>query len=378
MVLLCLRRRSKAKYIFMLVTTLFLFHITEKLYKHNDVQPKNSEPSEYVRTLYIRHDVKTTSATTLPPTYKVLPFREFRYPLDINFTELINNISSKGYTDIAPINVYPFTFAEPTERICGSVDQIFLLLMIKSAPGNFDQRQAVRETWANKSHFENYNIRHTFLLARTMNKSIQERLSLEKKMNHDILEFSYIDGYYNNTFKSTGGINWCVKHCPQTKFVMLLDDDMYLATDFLLDYLHGLPQDLSHSLFAGRMWHDAPQRGPEQKWYMSFKDYPFDRYPPFLSAGATIMSMDIVKKLQIGIQYTKKFKFDDVFLAIVAYKLGIKPVHHPGIRILKRVPHKDKSFQTILASHEYGNPKDLKAAWLTHLQLNKTDGMLKP
>ncbi|XP_033731607.1 beta-1,3-galactosyltransferase brn-like [Pecten maximus] len=304
-----------------------------------------------------------TSEETSPP--KILPFSKFRYPLDIDFRKLVDGVLKTGTTDIKPINVYPYSFSEPMDNLCDSTSDIILLFMIKSAPGNFDQRQVIRETWTNNTYFQKDVIRHAFLLARTMNETVNNRLLLEKRLNHDIVEMSYVDDYYNNTYKTIGGINWCVKYCPTAKFVMLVDDDMYVATDFLLDYLHGLPQNMSDSLFVGRVWNDVPQRGPTQKWFMPIEDYPYKMYPPFLSAGAIIMSMDFVKRLQIAIQYTKKFKFDDVFLAIVAYKLGVKPIHHQDIHI-HPVSYRDKKFITTLASHGYGHPDELKIAWYFH------------
>ncbi|OWF43467.1 beta-1,3-galactosyltransferase brn-like [Mizuhopecten yessoensis] len=297
-----------------------------------------------------------------------IPFHMFHYPLDINLREVIINISKTGKTSVKPINVYPYTYVKRKENICESKEEITLLFMIKSAPGNFDQRQAIRETWANRKYFKQDIIRHAFLLALTTNASINDRLSLEEETHNDILQMTYVDNYYRNTYKTIGGINWCVKYCPKAKFVMMVDDDFYVATDFLLEYLHGLPSSTVRSLFAGYVFDDIPQRGPTQKWYMPYEVYPFDKYPPFISAGAVILSMEFVKKLQIAIPFTKHFKFDDVFLAIIVYKLDVKPINLSGIHIIKRIPFEDEQFNTTIASHFYANPNDMRTAWFYHLK----------
>ncbi|XP_060085425.1 beta-1,3-galactosyltransferase brn-like [Ylistrum balloti] len=309
----------------------------------------------------LRHH-KCINSLKVYPMQKALPDRMIGYPLNIDFTKLVEDVNEKGYKMFKPINIYPYSYLKPIPNICGSSNEIFLLFMIKSAPRNFDQRKAIRETWTNTMYVRKHIIRHVFLLAKTSNYDVNNRLSIEKEMHQDILEMTYVDNYYNNTYKTIGGINWCVKYCSKAKFVMLVDDDFYIATDYLLAYLHGLPQNMYSSLYAGHVWNTYPQRCLHQKWYMSFEDYPFDRYPPFLSAGAIIMSMDVVKRLQIGIQYTKMFKFDDVFIAIVAYKLNIKPVHHPGVRVGEAVLYHE-DFTTVLASHGYRNANDLRAAW---------------
>ncbi|XP_060070155.1 beta-1,3-galactosyltransferase brn-like [Ylistrum balloti] len=298
--------------------------------------------------------------------YNALPFRMFSHPLDINFTEFVETTKPRR-RNFEPINVYPYSYLQPVANICKSTKGIFLLFMIKSAPGNFDQRQVIRKTWTNQVYFEEDTIRHVFLLARSMNKTINHHLSLEKLVYGDIVEMTYVDDYYNNTYKTMGGINWCVRYCSKSKFVMLVDDDFYVATDYLLNYLHGLPQNKSRSLFAGHVsTQDRPQRCRFQKWYISISDYPFTRYPPFINAGAIIMSMDFVKRLQIAMQYTKVFKFDDVFLAIVAYKLNVKPINIKEIN-LDPVYFQGKMFNTLLASHGYGDPIRLWKAWYRHL-----------
>ncbi|XP_069131383.1 beta-1,3-galactosyltransferase brn-like [Argopecten irradians] len=335
------------------------------------VEVRETTPQMKIDLSKVQKDIsqRTVKIRETPPM-KILPFSQFRYPLNVDLPKLVNDVIENGITNVKPINVYPFSFLEPMEDICDfSTQKIFLLFMIKSAPGNFARRKSIRETWVNNVYFKADVIRHAFLLARTLNETIKERITQEKQQHRDIIEMSFVDNYYNNTLKTIGGINWCVSHCSASEFVMLVDDDIFVATDNLLSYLHGLPKDIIRSLFAGRMWNDVPQRGLQQKWYMSVADYPYNKYPPFLSAGATIMSMEFVKRLQVGIKFTKKFKFDDVFLAIVVHKLGVKPIHHPEIHIHHPVSYTDTKFKTVLASHGYGDPKEMRAAWISHLRI---------
>ncbi|XP_069128505.1 beta-1,3-galactosyltransferase brn-like [Argopecten irradians] len=294
-----------------------------------------------------------------------LPFRVFHYPLDIDFQKLEED-AKYGKANIRPINVFPYSYKSPLRDICDSTENIFLLFMIKSAPGNVDRRKVIRETWANKTYFSNYGIRNVFLLAETSNETIYDSVSQEKQIYHDIIEMNFVDDYYRSADKVTGGINWSVQYCPTAKFVSFVDDDFYVATDLVLEYLEGLPQDIYRSLFVGRLGHREPQRCQDDKWFMSIKDYKFDLYPPFVSGGAVLMSMEFVKRLHIAIPYTKPFKFDDVFLAIVVYKLGVSPIHHPEIHITP-VSYKDvDKFQTVLMSHGYGDPNELRTAWYFH------------
>ncbi|XP_033754921.1 beta-1,3-galactosyltransferase brn-like [Pecten maximus] len=308
-----------------------------------------------------------------PVVVKELPFQKFQYPLEINMKELVKNITKNGASDIAPLNVYPYSYLISSESLCKPIEKVFLLFIIKSAAENFDQRQAIRETWAKQAYFQKDVIRHAFLLARSRNKTTNDLIFMENWMHKDIVKMSFIDGYFNNTYKTTGGINWSVKYCPTSRFVMLVDDDVYVSTYNLLEYLHTVPENISDSFFAGAISSDVPQRGIHQKWYMPVKEYPFKRYPPFLSAGSVIMTMDYVKRLQIAMQFTKSFKFDDVFLGIVAYKLGVKPIHVPRIKMIKFISYRNHTFKIILAAHGYGTPNELRTAWYHNLRTKLTN-----
>jgi len=80
----------------------------------------------------------------------------------------------------------------------------------------------------------------------------------------------------------------------------------------LVEYLKekAYPPDL----YAGRVWSDArPFRDPNHPHYMSFEFYPYRRLPPFIAAGATLISATVAKSLNIVGQFTKYLPFDDVF-----------------------------------------------------------------
>ena len=80
----------------------------------------------------------------------------------------------------------------------------------------------------------------------------------------------------------------------------------------LLQYLEELkyPKDL----YAGRLWDSSrPGREVDHAQYMSYKLYPYRRLPPFIAAGASLISVEMIEKLTIIAQFTKYLPFDDVF-----------------------------------------------------------------
>lgn len=76
------------------------------------------------------------------------------------------------------------------EHVCDQ--QTFLLMMVCSAPGNFDARIAIRKTWGKKAIVHGQKVSTYFLIGETSNSSLQVKtvfifiLMLE-------LKFKYLD-----------------------------------------------------------------------------------------------------------------------------------------------------------------------------------------
>lgn len=70
-----------------------------------------------------------------------------------------------------------------------------------------------------------------------------------------------------------------------------------------------------------------PLRSVLSKWYISRDEYAFNKYPPFVTGGWVLMSFKTIKYLYYTTYFTRSFKFDDVYLGILAYKLQLNALH---------------------------------------------------
>ncbi len=50
------------------------------------------------------------------------------------------------------------------------------------------------------------------------------------------------------------------------------------------------------------------------RWYISINDYPYDPYPPYVTAGCFLMTRSIARL----------FRFDDIYMGLLAYSMSIK------------------------------------------------------
>ncbi|XP_069140381.1 beta-1,3-galactosyltransferase 5-like [Argopecten irradians] len=287
------------------------------------------------------------------------------YPLNVNMRELVNVYKGSGYVAPLKVNEYPFRFIRSPTKVCEKGQKVFLLFLIKSALRHFDRRQVIRQTWANPEVCKKFGIRRLFLtgIMRGQNR-YHEFLRNEIVYYEDTLQIDFFDMYYNNTWKTRGGIQWAANECRQAEYVMVIDDDFYVATDLLVQLLR--TSGRSRDFYMG--WinrNPVPVRNMRNKWFISKRDFPYPAYPDFISAGAIVMSMDFVVDVHIASQYTKHFTFDDVFVGIVAYKLKVRPINCNLFSMFKVWFTADRFWKTIV-SHEY-TAKELLQAWKCHI-----------
>ncbi|TGZ50913.1 Hexosyltransferase [Temnothorax longispinosus] len=122
-----------------------------------------------------------------------------------------------------------------------------------------------------------------------------------------------------------------------------------------------LPDDIR--LFAGFVFmRSAPHRHKFSKWYVTLKEYPYHLWPPYVTAGAYILSKEALLDLYYTSFYTKHFRFDDIFLGLVAKKADIVPFHCEEFHFYKKAYTK-YSYKYVITSHGYEDPNELLQIW---------------
>lgn len=105
-------------------------------------------------------------------------------------------------------------------------DPVFLLLVIKSSPSNYERRELVRRTWGRERQILGVQLRRLFLVG-TDSKPLEARkvnrlLAMEAQTHGDILQWDFYDTFFNLTLKQVawgwgggrGGAGWGVGGVP--------------------------------------------------------------------------------------------------------------------------------------------------------------------
>ncbi|XP_068441541.1 N-acetyllactosaminide beta-1,3-N-acetylglucosaminyltransferase 2 [Clinocottus analis] len=225
----------------------------------------------------------------------------------------------------------PVLLNQPNKCISGQGkqdNQTFLLFTIKSTPGNFEQRQVVRETWGQEGvYLSGLRVRTVFLLGSSSleDPDLSALLSFEAKHFGDLLQWDFHESLLNLTLKMNMFLQWTVRYCPAASFVFSGDDDVFVNTPTLLGYLQSLELPKASQLYVGQVISEAsPLRDPKNKYYipLSFYDGP---YPGYAGGGGFIISGALLPRLYAASRVIPFFPIDDVYVGMCIKALGVTP-----------------------------------------------------
>nr|XP_019943765.1 PREDICTED: N-acetyllactosaminide beta-1,3-N-acetylglucosaminyltransferase 2-like [Paralichthys olivaceus] len=247
-------------------------------------------------------------------------------------------------------------------------NQTFLLFAIKSTPGNFEQRQAVRETWGKERVYQGgLRVRTVFLLGTYPLDAIDlsPMLSFEAKYFGDVLQWDFQESFLNLTLKGNMFLQWTLKVCPSVSFVFNGDDDVFVNTPALLSYLQSLQASQASHLYVGHTISTAyPHRDTDNKYYipLSFFDGP---YPAYAGGGGFIISGVLLQPLYSVSHVIPFFPIDDVYTGMCAKALGVSPEAHASFRTFD-VREQDRGnlcvHKDIILIHQR-SPVQIKKLW---------------
>ena len=266
--------------------------------------------------------------------------------------------------------------------------------------GNSARRSAIRRTWGQERRFSDVEVRVVFLLGSSLSQaSLQAEVEEEVVQFGDIVQGSFTDSYYNNSIKTAMGLRWAVESCPRSRFYMFVDDDYYVSTRNVLAFLRNpvnyprylqedvisfdpeqhqqqqavrgrhLAQLVDFDLPADvRLWsgyvfpRSRPHRHAWSKWFVSLAEYPYNFWPPYVTAGCYVLSRAALVDMYYTSYYTQMFRFDDIWLGLVGGKAELEPLHSDQFHFQPPAYTVNK-YKYVVASHGWGEPAELERVW---------------
>ncbi|XP_029004070.1 N-acetyllactosaminide beta-1,3-N-acetylglucosaminyltransferase 3-like [Betta splendens] len=223
---------------------------------------------------------------------------------------------------------------------CGGASQsaeVFLLLVIKSSPVNYDRREVLRKTWAEEREQNGVWIRRLFISGTMDSGKEKERLNklleLEHREHNDILQWDFSDTFYNLTLKQILFLEWMERNCPKARFLLNGDDDVFANTDNMVQYLQALEDnDGSKHLFTGQLNVGMVPVRSWSKYFVPVQVHEADKFLPYCSGGGFLLSGYTAMVIYNISQSITLFPIDDAYMGMCLSKAGLEPSNHVGVR----------------------------------------------
>ncbi|KAM7043750.1 UDP-GalNAc:beta-1,3-N-acetylgalactosaminyltransferase 1 isoform 1-T2 [Acridotheres tristis] len=229
----------------------------------------------------------------------------------------LDNVNLLYFYDYEPAFRHrrPFTLRE--RHGCAQL-QPFLVILVASSPGDVKGRQAIRITWGSRDSWWGQHVLTLFLLGRDpRGEDGAAALSVEDEsiLYGDIIRQDFADTYDNLTLKTIMAFQWLSEFCPNARFFMKTDVDVFINTPNLVKLL--LRLNSSENVFTGYPLIDnLAYRGFDRKRFISYEEYPFRLYPPYCSGLGYILDGKLALRTYELMGHVKPLKFEDVYVGI--------------------------------------------------------------
>jgi len=158
----------------------------------------------------------------------------------------------------------------------------------------FARRQMSRETWGKDAREKNVQVIFAIGLPLPSDPDTQLELIQEQAEYGDMVQFQFIDDYYNLTLKAIAITNWLHQHCSMMKFIVKMDDDLFVNMDRLLEMLPKFNSGITGHIYSGDI---PPDRDPTSRYYIPISVFPDSVYPRSVSGLFYVMSSDVLEPM---------------------------------------------------------------------------------
>ncbi|XP_078114901.1 UDP-GlcNAc:betaGal beta-1,3-N-acetylglucosaminyltransferase 7 [Sander vitreus] len=263
---------------------------------------------------------------------------------------------------------FPMLLNHP-EKCTGDV---YLLMVIKSVATQHDRREVIRKTWGKEQVVDGKRIKTLFLIGKPSN--VAERANHQKLVEYedyiyrDILQWDFLDSFFNLTLKETHFLKWFHTYCPSVRYVFKGDDDVFVSVENIFEFLES--NGNAKNLFVGDVIFKAkPIRKKENKYYIPLALYDKAHYPPYAGGGGFLMDGNLARRLHWVADTLELYPIDDVFLGMCLEVLQVTPIKHNAFKTFGLVKNKSSKlnrepcfFKSMIVVHKL-LPSDLMHMW---------------
>jgi Galactosyltransferase len=232
------------------------------------------------------------------------------------------------------VNPYRYHVRLSPRDVCRN--DTWLIVIVHSHPTYHDRRMAIRQTWGDAIRSGNWppggvdsrksssccrRMQLVFTVGMDRNEAVNRVVEDEFQLHDDIVMGDFIDDYRNMTLKSLLDLKFVAERCPRAEYLLKSDDDMIINLPYLADVL--VDKRLRRSVMGPLNPSSRVYRAG--KWKVTPEEFPFDRYPPYESGSAYVITCDVIGELFDAAEYVPSIFIDDVYITgILGRIIGIQ------------------------------------------------------
>jgi len=123
--------------------------------------------------------------------------------------------------------------------VCDDIhENVLVTILVISAPDHFKQREAIRNSWGKTK--DNKEVVFSFLVGLSDNTTLDKDVADESTKNGDVIVNNINDSYQNLSLKTISAFVWFKQFCSKSRFLLKVDDDMFVQINRLLELIREL------------------------------------------------------------------------------------------------------------------------------------------
>ncbi|CAF2161312.1 BnaA07g09340D [Brassica napus] len=279
--------------------------------------------------------------------------------LSILASGLPTSEESEHVVDLEALKAPPLSPLRPLDLVIG----------VFSTANNFKRRMAVRRTWMQYDDVRSGRVAVRFFVGLHKSPIVNLELWNEARTYGDVQLMPFVD-YYSLISWKTLAICIFGTEVDSAKFVMKTDDDAFVRVDEVLLSLSLINN--TRGLVYGLINSDSqPIRNPASKWYISYEEWPEEKYPPWAHGPGYIVSRDIAESVSKLFKEgnLKMFKLEDVAMGIWIADLrkhGLEPHYENDGRIIS-----EGCKDGYVVAH-YQSPAEMTCLWRKYQETKRS------
>ena len=228
---------------------------------------------------------------------------------------------------------------------------------IVTAPFQFAERYAIRNSWCKESNHGVKGVRCYFYSGMTSNPNDNSFLQQEASIHDDIIQFDIADTYLNLTILQIESYKWVLNHCGSMKYYVRTDADMFVNLNIVVNQIiSSMPSSFAYGHVFPR---SKPFRDPNHKYYLPRSVYSQPFFPPFISGCMCILSRDVLQTIVEGSETVRPIHYlDDAYYGQIMDRYGVLIVDDKKYISVNQLPLNEVLNGNYAAVHRY-SPVDL-------------------